>query len=93
MATGTEEKVSAMVILGVVIKAYAAMLFATCLDEAWNMKHPRPYPKAKYQLMQWEYEDFYSIKIKDEWVLRKYRKTDSETKRFIRNQYWEKRNA
>ena len=82
-----------MVIIGVVIKAYCIMTFATCLDETWNMLNPRPFPAAKYHMLQWEIKDFYTFKIEGEWVLRKYRKTDSKTKRFLRNQYWEKRNA
>jgi len=82
-----------MVILGVVIKAYCIMTFATCLDETWNMLNPRPNPANIYYAMQWEAKDFYSVKIKGQWVLRKFRKTDSETKRYLRNQYWEKRNG
>ena len=81
-----------MVIIGVVIKAYAIMTFATAFDEAWNMNNPRPYPKKNYYLMEWEDKDFYSNKINGEWILRKHRKTDSETKKYLRNQYWEKRN-
>ena len=34
-----------------------------------------------------------SYKIDGEWVLRKYRKTDDENKKEVRNQYWEKRNG
>ena len=82
-----------MVIWSVVINAYAAMTIATCIDETWNILNPRPFPAAKYHFLQWEAKDFYTFKIKGEWVLRKYRKTDSKTKRFIRNKYWEKRNA
>ena len=81
-----------MVIWAVVIKAYTIMTFSIALDEAWNMNNPRPYPKQNYYLMNWEDKDFYSNKINNEWVLRKHRKTDSETKLFLRNKYWEKRN-
>ena len=63
------------------------------MDETWNLTHPRPFPKQKYYSIQWEEQDFYSTKIKGEWVLRKYRKTDNEIKREVRKQYWEKRNA
>ena len=42
--------------------------------------------------MQWEKKDFYNNKINNEWVLRKYRKTDNNLKRKARNKYWEKRN-
>ena len=69
------------------------MSFATALDETWNIYNPRPFPVQKYYLLQWEHKDFYSNKIKGEWVLRKYRKTDDETKRYARNKYWEERNA
>ena len=68
------------------------MTFATAFDEAWNMNNPRPFPMQKYHLMQWEAQDFYSKKIKGEWVLKKHRKTDSETKKYLRHKYWEKRN-
>jgi plasmid maintenance system killer protein len=63
------------------------------IDEAWNINNPRPFPKATYHRLQWEEKDFYSVKINNEWVLRKYRKTDSKLKRKIRTKYWEKRNG
>lgn len=79
-----------MVILGVLIKAYAICTFATALDETWNMTHPRPYPKQKYYILEWEELDFF--KYKGEWILREFRETDSEAKKYLRNKYWEKRN-
>ena len=82
-----------MVMYGVLVKAYAIMIFATGLDEMWNMNNPRPFPQQKYYLLQWEEKDFYTFQIDNQWVLRKYRKTDDETKRYIRNKYWEKRNG
>ena len=82
-----------MVIWGVVIKAYSIMTFATIADEVWNIKNPRPYPAKSYHCLQWEEKDFYTFKVNDEWILRKYRKTDSKTKRLIRTKYWEKRNG
>ena len=80
-----------MIILGVLIKAYTIMTFATVFDEAWNISNPRPYPKQKYYLLQWEEKDFYR-NIHNQWVLRPHRKTDSELKQAIRKQYWEKIN-
>ena len=79
-----------MVILGAVIKAYTIINFMIVADEIWNIKNPRPFPSQTYYMMQWEKEDFYSYKIKDEWVLRKYRKTDNDLKRHTRNEYWRK---
>ena len=79
-----------MIILGVVIKIYTICTFATVLDETWNMTHPRPYPKQHYYMLQWEELDFY--KVNNQWILRKYRKTDSETKQFLRKKYWRKYN-
>ena len=76
-----------------IIKFYIIATFLTVFDEAWNIQHPRPFPKQKYYALEWEQEDFYSYKIKEEWVLRKYRKTDNEIKRKIRNKYWEERNG
>ncbi len=76
-----------------IIKAYAIMTLSTTIDEIWNINNPRPNPKAKYYMLQWEEKDFYTFQIKNEWILRKYRKTDSKLKRKVRNKYWEKRNA
>ena len=74
-----------MVICSVVIKAYAMLTFMSVADEVWNINNPRPYPAKSYYCLQWEEKDFYTFKIDDKWVLRKYRKTDSKTKRLIRN--------
>lgn len=63
------------------------------IDEAWNVRNPRPEPKGIYYRLQWEVKDFYTFQINNEWVLRKYRKTDSKLKRKVRNKYWEKRNG
>ena len=82
-----------MVIWGVVIKAYMAIILLNEIDEQWNINNPRPYPRSKYNRLQWEKEDFYTFKVNGEWVLRKVRKTDSKLKRKVRNKYWEKRNA
>ena len=67
------------------------MTFSTIIHEAWNITHPRPYPKQKYYALQWEKPDFYPEKINNEWILLKYRKTDSPTKKQVRKQYWDKR--
>ncbi len=73
-----------------VVKLYIIASLLTLSDEIWNINHPRPEPKKQYYMIQWEKNDFYSYKIKNEWVLRKYRKTDTPLKRRIRNKYWEK---
>ena len=78
-----------MVILGVLINAYTICTFATCIDEAWIMSHPRPYPKQSYYLLNWEEVDFY--KYKGKWKLREFRETDSPTKKYFRDKYWEKK--
>ena len=75
-----------------ILKFYILATFLTIFDESWNIKNPRPYSFQKYYIVQWEEKDFYSYKIKGEWVLRKYRKTDNETKKEVRKQYWETRN-
>jgi len=75
-----------------VIKGYILVFFLTAIDEQWNINNPRPHPKAKYHRLQWEEKDFYTFKINNEWILRKYRKTDSKLKRKVRNKYWEKMN-
>ena len=79
-----------MVILGVVIKAYTIINFMIVADEVWNISNPRPYPKAKYYMLEWEEDDF--IKMKDGgYLLRPKRKTDNELKRYVRNEYWRKK--
>ena len=68
-----------MVIWAVVIKAYTIMTFLTVGDEIWNIKNPRPYPKTKYAIVNWEVKDF--ILLKDgSYLLRKKRKVDNKTK-------------
>ena len=74
-----------------IIKCYVIAIFLTVSDEVWNINNPRPNPQKTYTCLQWEEKDFYSYKINNEWVLRKFRKTDDETKRYVRNKYWEKR--
>ena len=77
-----------MILYSAIIQAYCIMTFATVLNETWNLRHPRPFPKQKYYALQWEEEDFYTQKYKGQWILRKYRKTDSKTKQIIREIYW-----
>ena len=74
-----------------IIKCYIIAYFFLISDEIWNIQNPRPFPAKKYYALQWEKNDFYSYKINNEWVLRKYGKTDDETKRYVRNEYWKKR--
>ena len=81
-----------MIIGSVVIALYTVCTLLTVVDETWNINNPRPNPKKVYYFMQWEKKDFYNNKINNEWVLRKYRKTDNNLKRKARNKYWEKRN-
>lgn len=81
-----------MILASVVLKGYCIIILSTCLDEIWNIKNPRPYPKVKYHTIQWEEKDFYTFKVNGKWLLRKYRKTDTKFKRKVRNEYWKKRN-
>jgi hypothetical protein len=78
--------------MNMIITFYTIGVFLLVGDEIWNIKHPRLYPVKKYYALRWEVKDFYSYKINNEWVLRKHRKTDTETKRIVRNQYWKERN-
>ena len=75
-----------------IIKMYFICIFLTVSDEIWNIKHPRPNPSKTYYALTWEAQDFYTYKINGEWVLRKHRKTDSETKKIVRESYWKERN-
>ena len=74
-----------------ILKLYIVILLTTAIDEQWNINNPRPNPNKTYNRLQWEKADFFTYKIKNEWVLRKYRKTDTPLKRRIRNKYWKKR--
>ena len=76
-----------------ILNLYIIATLLTISDEIWNINHPRKYSYNKYYLVYWDSKDFYSVKIEDEWVLRKYRKTDNKIKRKARNKYWEKRNG
>ena len=80
-----------MILWGVLINAYFLCTFSTAVDEAWNMKNPRPYPKQVYILLNWEEIDFF--KHEGEWILREFRETDSKAKEYIRSEYWKKRNV
>lgn len=79
-----------MIIWGVVIKAYTVLTFLTMADEVWNIKNPRPYPKATYQLVNWEEKDFIFLK-NGSYVLRKKRKVDNETKAQARRSWHERK--
>ena len=70
---------------------YTFCTLTTVTDELWNLQHPRPNPVKQYYLVQWEPEDFYTYPINGEWVLRKHRKTDNETKKYIRDKYWKEK--
>ena len=74
-----------------IIKYYIVLTLLTITDEVWNINNPRPYSFQKYYMLQWEEKDFYSQKINGQWVLRKYRKTDSPLKKQVRKKYWAKR--
>ena len=76
-----------------ILTCYALITLLTFTDEVWNAHNPRPEPQGIYYCVKWEKKDFYSYKIKGEWVLRKKRKTDSPLKRRIRARYWKKRLA
>ena len=73
-----------------IIKYYIVLTLLTITDEVWNINNPRPYSFQKYYMLQWEEKDFYSQKINGQWVLRKYRKTDSPLKKQVRKKYWAK---
>ena len=71
-----------------ILKSYAILTIITFGDEIWNINNPRPYSFQKYYMLQWEQKDFYSKKINGEWILRKYRKTDTKLKRRVRDKWW-----
>ena len=67
---------------------YTIIIFSITLDEAWNIYNPRINPIKQYSLLEWEKDDFYSKKIYGQWILKKSRKTDNETKKYGRHLYW-----
>lgn len=73
-----------------IIIFYTIATLLTISDEIWNINHPRPYSFKSYYLVQWEEKDFYSKKINGQWILRKYRKTDTKLKKRLRKKYWAK---
>ena len=74
-----------------IIKLYILSALLTLSDEIWNINTPRHYSFKSYKILKWEDKDFYPQKINNEWVLRKYRKTDTKLKRRLRTKYWKKR--
>ena len=74
-----------------ILKLYIVCTLLTSYNELWNIKHPRPHPKQTFYMLQWEEKDFYTYKINNQWVLRPYRKTDSNLKKKVRKKYWKKR--
>ena len=73
-----------------IIIFYTIATLLTISDEIWNINNPRPYSFKAYRLLQWEEKDFYSKKINEQWILRKYRKTDTKLKKRLRKKYWAK---
>jgi hypothetical protein len=80
-----------MILLGVVIKAYTIMTFLTIVDEAWNMTHPRPFPKVKYMTVNWEVRDF-DLFEDGSYILKKVGKKDDINKAEARR-LWHERQA
>ena len=67
---------------------YTFMIYSICLDEVWNIYNPRINPKKEYISLKWEKDDFYHKKIYGTWILKKYRASDNETKKYVRKLYW-----
>ena len=71
------------------IEAYTYMTLSSLLDEAWNCANPRPYPKKKYELCQWDESD---LKLHEgEWFLRPRDMHDNVFESKARKAYWKKR--
>lgn len=73
----------------ILIISYASIIFSICIDETWNIYNPRILPSKQYSCLNWEKNDFYSKKIYGEWILKKYRASDNETKKYVRKLYWD----
>ena len=72
----------------ILLIGYTYMIFSICIDEVWNIYNPRINPKKEYISLKWEKDDFYHKKIYGIWILKKYRVSDNETKKYVRNLYW-----
>jgi len=67
---------------------YTIIIFSIVLDETWNINNPRISPIKQYSALEWEKDDFYPKKIYGQWILKKSRKSDNETKKYVRHLYW-----
>ena len=72
----------------ILLIGYTYMIFSICIDEVWNIYNPRINPKKEYISLKWEKDDFYHKKIYGAWILKKYRASDNETKKYVRKLYW-----
>ena len=73
----------------ILIISYASIIFSICIDETWNIYNPRILPSKQYSCLNWEKDDFYNKKLYGEWILKKYRASDNETKKYVRKLYWD----
>ena len=73
----------------ILIISYTSIIFSICIDEIWNIYNPRITPSKQYLALKWEKADFYHKKIYGEWILKKYRASDDETKKYVRKLYWD----
>ena len=72
----------------ILIISYTFIIFSICIDETWNIYNPRVLPQKEYISLNWEKDDFYSKKIHGYWMLKKYRISDDENKKWARKVYW-----
>ena len=80
---------SPLIIFSVMIDAYALMTLTSVVDEVWNCMNPRPFPKEKYAVCQWDESD---LKLyKGEWILRPSDMNDNTIEKKVRKVYWKKR--
>tara|TARA_R110002020_G_scaffold133393_2_gene297703 strand:+ start:576 stop:830 length:255 start_codon:yes stop_codon:yes gene_type:complete len=79
-----------MILINAIIIGYYFCTMTTAIDEAWNMTHPRPYPKQEYVLLNWEELDFYQDQGK--WLIREFRESDNETKAYFRSKHYKGEN-
>ena len=67
---------------------YSIITLSIIIDETWNIYNPRINPKKQYYTIKWEKEAFYPKKIYGNWMLKKYRISDDENKKWARKVYW-----
>jgi hypothetical protein len=73
-----------------ILSIYVPLMFIfEVSEEIWNCSNPRPYPKSKHYVCEWDESDL--MKYKGKWLLRPRDMHDNYFEDKVRKSYWEKR--